>query len=131
MLQRGRYYRLPCGRSYNGNLRGKPNKQKKPAPEKTPGRALLCLRQPKTLEYQGFLAKKMHSNSIKITVHWCCICPKRCVESGYLPQKYTSKSLYSSAYPIFSVRSCRLLSCWACVIAPCSRKVFRVATCRS
>ena len=34
-------------------------------------------------------------------------------------------------YPIFSVKSCKLLSCWACVIAPCSWKVFRVATCRS
>ena len=57
----------------------------------------------------------------------CCICPKRCVRVGNLPQKYTSKSLYSSAKPIFSVRSCKLLSCWACVITPCSRKVFRVA----
>ena len=58
MLQRGRYYRLPCGRSYNGNLRGKPNRQKKPAPEMTPGRALLCLWKPETIETQGFSAKR-------------------------------------------------------------------------
>ena len=23
--------------------------------------------------------------------YFCCICPKRCVEAGYLPQKYTSQ----------------------------------------
>ena len=57
-LQRERYYRLPRTRSYNGNLCRKLNKQKKPAPEMTPGRALLCLRKPKTLEYQGFQAKR-------------------------------------------------------------------------
>ena len=49
----------------------------------TPGRALLCLRELKSLEYQGFSGKKkMHGNSIKITVHWCCITPKRCLEVG-------------------------------------------------
>ena len=58
MLQRERYYRLSRSRSYNGNLRRKPNKQKKPVPEMTPGRALLCLRKPKTLEYQGFQVKR-------------------------------------------------------------------------
>ena len=58
MLQREHYYRLSRSRSYNGNLCRKLNKQKKPAPEMTPGRALLCLRKPKTLEYQGFQAKR-------------------------------------------------------------------------
>ena len=37
MLQRERYYRLPRTRSCNGSLRRKPNRQKKPAPENTPG----------------------------------------------------------------------------------------------
>lgn len=37
----------------------------------TPGRALLCLRELKSLEYQGFSGKKkLHGNSIKITVQW-------------------------------------------------------------
>ena len=58
MLQREHYYRLPRSRSYNGELRKKPNKQKKPVPEMTPGRALLCLWKPKSLVYQGFQAKR-------------------------------------------------------------------------
>ena len=58
MLQRERYYRLSRSRSYNGNLRRKPNKQNKPAPEMTPGRALLCLRLPETIETQGFSAER-------------------------------------------------------------------------
>ena len=58
MLQRERFSRRYSSRSYNGNLHRKPNKQKKPAPEITPGRALLCLRKPKSLEYQGFKAKR-------------------------------------------------------------------------
>ena len=58
MLQRERYYRLSRSRSYNGNLRRKPNKQNKPAPEMSPGRALLCLWKPKSLVYQGFRAKR-------------------------------------------------------------------------
>lgn len=58
MFQRERLLCRNGTRSYNGNLRRKPNKQKKPVPEITPGRALSYLWKPETLEYQGFLAKR-------------------------------------------------------------------------
>ena len=58
------------GQCYNGSLRRKPNRQKKP-PRKTlqDGLSYACKAEsPWTSRVSG--KKKMHGNSIKITVHW-------------------------------------------------------------